>query len=355
MASPLQNPFVVGALVLGGAAYALYTYVPADWLERLSGPGVALPKAPPPAADSAQLTPETRVFVATSTKIGPNWETLVNRKVYQWDLFPEAPKKLGQQEALELPAEWKLEAIYRDENVQPAVQVAIVSGQMVQEGDKLGAFKVKKIGEDEVVFAQAGNTRALKFRATSAKVEGQARGLDGVMKSVALVRVLLPDSTQVSGSGFVVPRGVVTSRSLVEKAERISVIFQTDGKEIEAKVVKQGEGNLDLALLRATPLPAPLPLARQKPSLGDNLYVVGLPTGQDWIFSEGRVTGMGPRKTSKAEAKRMGFSAKVAKGSAGSPVLNGGFEVIGVVQGDAREGQENNFAISLEDLREFLR
>lgn len=355
MASPLQNPLVVGGLVLGGVVYALYTFVPVDWLERLSGPAVVLPKPPDTAQGSAMLTPDTRVFVATSSKIGSNWNLAVDRKVYQWDVFPEAAKKLGQREAMDLPAEWRLEAIYRDENAQPAVQVAIVSGQMLKKGDTMGAFTVKQIAEDEVIFSQGGNIRPLKFRVSRSKAAGEVRSLEGVMKSVALVRVLLPNSSQVSGSGFVTSRGIVTSRSLVEKAERISVVFQVDGKEIEAKVVKQAEGNLDLALLRIGPLPPALVLARQKPSLGDNLYVVGLPSGQDWTFSEGRVTGFGAEKASEPGAGRLGFSAKVAKGSAGSPVLNGEFEVIGVVRGDAREGQENNFAIGLEDLREFLR
>jgi hypothetical protein len=166
VASPLNNPWVVGGLVLGGACYALYTLVPADWLERLGG--TAQSKAVPPPLNVVapqSLGPDNRFFIARPSGVpGPKSEAFT-KTGFAWDIFYENPKAGLARGPKPLPADWKLTGIYLDEKRQPPVRAAVVSGDILKPGSKKGEFVVEEITADSVVFGHPSGRQTLTFPA----------------------------------------------------------------------------------------------------------------------------------------------------------------------------------------------
>ena len=163
MASPLNNPMVAGGLALGAVCFILYKFVPEDWLERLSGPSA--PALPPPIPQSSVevLNPDKRVFLAYPKDFSRRWQEAVSKQMFSWDVFPEVPKDLAPKEPLELPKEWKLEAVYMDQKRKTPLWLAVVSGDILRVGSKNGEFRVESITGDEVIFIHSTGRRSLAF------------------------------------------------------------------------------------------------------------------------------------------------------------------------------------------------
>lgn len=163
MASPLNNPLVAGGLALGAVCFIIYKVVPEDWLERLSGPSA--PVLPPaiPQVNLESLNPEKRVFLAYPKDFSKSWRDVVSKQLYGWDIFPEVPKALAPKEPLALPKEWRLEAVYMDQKLQPPLWVAVVSGDILRVGEKKGEFRVESISRDEVIFTHPTGKQNLNF------------------------------------------------------------------------------------------------------------------------------------------------------------------------------------------------
>lgn len=163
MASPLNNPWVVGGLVVGGACYALYTFIPPDWLERLEGSKG--PVIPPPlnVISPQSLSPDNRFFLARPDVLPARRIDPAVRSKFSWDIFYETPKVGINKEPTPLPADWKLTGIYLDENSQPPVRAVVVSGDILRVGSKKGEFVVEEITQDSVIFSHPTGKQTLKF------------------------------------------------------------------------------------------------------------------------------------------------------------------------------------------------
>jgi len=163
VASPLNNPWVVGGLVLGGICYALYSYVPSDWLERLEGSKA--PIVPPPLnlVSPQSLSPDNRFFIARPPGMPEKNSTVMQKSGFGWDLFYETPKVGVSRGPLPLPADWKLTAIYMDQKTIPPVKAAVVSGDILRVGSKKGEFVVEEITEDSIMFSHPSGKQSLSF------------------------------------------------------------------------------------------------------------------------------------------------------------------------------------------------
>ena len=85
--------------------------------------------------------------------------------------------------------------------------------------------------------------------------------------------------------------------------------------------------------------------------IGDTVYVAGNPKGFfEGTFSDGIISAVRGNSTSK----RLQMTAPVSSGSSGGPVFNSIGEVIGVSFATFRGGQNLNFAIPSNYLKELL-
>jgi hypothetical protein len=164
VASPLNNPYVVGGLVLGGACYALYTLVPEDWLERLGGTAKSSAVPPPLNVVAPQsLGPDNRFFIARPSGVPGAKSEAFNKTGFGWDIFHENPKASLARGPQALPEDWKLTGIYLDEKSQPPVRAAVVSGDILRPGNKKGEFLVEEITAESVIFSHPTGKQTLSF------------------------------------------------------------------------------------------------------------------------------------------------------------------------------------------------
>lgn len=107
----------------------------------------------------------------------------------------------------------------------------------------------------------------------------------------------------------------------------------------------------DLALLKIQGAKAPvLPIGDSSDiSVGDEVYAVGNPLGLEGTFSQGIVSGIRPI----GSGILLQITAPISPGSS-DPVLNAKSQVIGIVVGSFRDGQNLNFAVPVAYLLPLL-
>jgi S1-C subfamily serine protease len=106
----------------------------------------------------------------------------------------------------------------------------------------------------------------------------------------------------------------------------------------------------DLAVLPGFPGLAELPLAEEAPEVGEALVVIGAPEGFANTVTDGIVSAF---RTVEGQ-RLMQISAPISRGSSGGPVLNRRGEVVGVSVAVWAGGQNLNFAVPLDLLRDLL-
>jgi S1-C subfamily serine protease len=154
------------------------------------------------------------------------------------------------------------------------------------------------------------------------------------------------------GSGFIAPDGrVVTNRHVIEGGSRAE-IFGSDGQMLGVASFTELVGTeVDLAVLPAiVDPPGRLALARDLPSVGGSVVVIGAPQGLQNTVSEGIVSAI----RSLGAGRVLQITAPISLGSSGAPVLNRNAEVVGVAFSQLSEGQNLNFAVPADAVRALL-
>ncbi|MDE0322580.1 MAG: trypsin-like peptidase domain-containing protein, partial [Candidatus Poribacteria bacterium] len=158
-----------------------------------------------------------------------------------------------------------------------------------------------------------------------------------------------------SGSGFFVGRGMIATNLHVVEGVFNGYIKQVGmDKTYRIKGIVAMNLQQDLAILRVLDIGAPiLPLGNSDElQIGEPVYAVGNPKGYlEGTFTEGVVSGV---REFQIGSRRIQISAPISKGSSGGPVLNNKGEVIGVAGSFITEGQNLNFAIPSNYLKELL-
>jgi S1-C subfamily serine protease len=144
-----------------------------------------------------------------------------------------------------------------------------------------------------------------------------------------------------SGSGFVISEDgrVATNHHVVDESERMVAVFP-DGREVEVVGIVAFDKDADVAIvqLKAGKYP-PLRLAPAKGQAGDEIVVIGSPLGLGHSITTGIISAVREHGTKTAayedgiESWQLQITATIAQGSSGSPILNAGGEVVGVVVG----------------------
>lgn len=158
-----------------------------------------------------------------------------------------------------------------------------------------------------------------------------------------------------SGSGFFVGRGMIATNLHVVEGVFNGYIKQVGmDKTYRIKGIVAMNSKQDLAVLSVSDVGSPiLPLGNSdKLQVGEPVYAVGNPKGYlEGTFTEGIVSGV---REFQIGVRRIQISAPISEGNSGGPVLNNKGEVIGVAVSGLTEGQNLNFAIPSNYLKELL-
>lgn len=201
----------------------------------------------------------------------------------------------------------------------------------------LGTLLVTRGGEDPPPVAAGPSPSA-----SATPTVGDIYRLVG--PSVAVIRTArgaLGTGVIVAGDGT-----VLTARHVVSDGSAVSVVF-ADGTRSAATVASADPEN-DIATLAPATLPQPVVPATigGAVEVGGPVVAIGNPLGLTYSVSTGVVSALD--RTADTDGGRftglIQFDASVNPGSSGGPLLDGGGNVVGIVQSIADPGGDDAFA-----------
>ena len=155
------------------------------------------------------------------------------------------------------------------------------------------------------------------------------------------------------GSGFLVePNQIATNFHAIEGAAKGTATQGGKPTKYTIEGISAVDEQKDLVILNvATVEVEPFLLGDSDAvTIGETVYVAGNPAGQGGTFSPGFISGLREIDAKK----RIQMTAPISPGSSGGPVLNHKGEVIGVSYMTIEGGQNLNFAIPSNYLKELL-
>ena len=175
---------------------------------------------------------------------------------------------------------------------------------------------------------------------------------------VTVIAKLAFDKGFATGTGFFVTSSgkLVTNYHVVKRTDYQQILLPGQKKPIDARILSTDEEH-DLALLQAMiePPVAVAPLATGGVlRMGDPVFALGSPAGPalEMSLSRGIVSSDKPRQF--GEVTLIQHDAAINPGNSGGPLLDQQGRVVGVNTLKIRETQGLNFAIPVEQVRDFL-
>jgi S1-C subfamily serine protease len=174
------------------------------------------------------------------------------------------------------------------------------------------------------------------------------------------------------GSGILVSNSghIITNQHVVGSKKSVNVFFKPVGdaklkKEdaIKGEVLKINEFK-DLALIKVPTVPSyarPIQLANALPKVGDDAHAIGHPKGMFWTYTKGYVSAIRPQyqwqdeDSLEREATVIQTQTPINPGNSGGPLVSTGRELIGINSFMKPDAPGLNFAVSVSDLKEFLK
>ncbi len=176
-----------------------------------------------------------------------------------------------------------------------------------------------------------------------------------VKKSIVVISTFDAGGNPVGqGSGFFVnAQGhVVSNRHVFQGAGRAEV--KSPGGTFKVKKILAEDADNDLILVSLETARSgfyPLQFADSNVQVGEKIVVIGNPLGLDATVSDGIVSA---RRKLDPFGKVIQVTSPISPGSSGSPVLNMRGEVIGVATFQIHGGQNLNFAVPVEKVRQLV-
>jgi len=158
------------------------------------------------------------------------------------------------------------------------------------------------------------------------------------------------DSLAKQGSGVVLnDKGyVVTNYHVLSGCERLEILH---GKEIVPYVDIIGidvEKDILILKIKEKKFPAVKIGDSKTLKIGQRVYAIGSPIGFENTISEGIISGL--RNYEELKRDFIQITASISHGSSGGAVVNDKGELIGISTLTAKEGQNINFAIPIDDV-----
>ena len=171
----------------------------------------------------------------------------------------------------------------------------------------------------------------------------------------AVFMVFTTDGTNTyQGSGFFInSHGLAVSNYHVFKgtaigAEQIKLVGSDTAYKVSKVVKSDEEEDFILFFVDVDDVPY-IPLAKEKPSVGDKVYAIGSPRGLENTFSSGEVSQW-------RDTNLMQINALIDHGSSGGALINEYGEVVGVTSGTFYDGSQANlnYAWSIDAIKPYL-
>lgn len=171
----------------------------------------------------------------------------------------------------------------------------------------------------------------------------------------AVFMVFTTDGTNTyQGSGFFInSHGLAVSNYHVFKgtaigAEQIKLVGSDTAYKVSKVVKSDEEEDFILFFVDVDDVPY-IPLAKEKPSVGDKVYAIGSPRGLENTFSSGEVSQW-------RDTNLMQINALIDHGSSGGALINEYGEVVGVTSGTFYDGSQANlnYAWSIDVIKPYL-
>ena len=156
-----------------------------------------------------------------------------------------------------------------------------------------------------------------------------------------------------SGSGFFVGQSqIATNFHIIAGAAKGTAKLADSTTKYTVDGISAADEENDLAILKVTGFEGePLPLGNSDAArIGDTVYVAGNPKGLKDKFSKDTINNLHEGNAKK----RFQMTALISPGNSGGPVLNGNGKAIGISLITLEEGQNLNFAIPSNEIKELL-
>ena len=156
------------------------------------------------------------------------------------------------------------------------------------------------------------------------------------------------------GSGFIVKRdgAVVTNYHVINMAKDIKIKAGDKIFDVEGLIFTDKENDLVILKAKARDMPVVKLGVIGKANIGENVYVLGNPSGLENTISVGLLS-----RIRKIDEKReiLKMTVPASPGSSGSPVFKRNGEVIGVVTSSSISGIRNScYAISVKLIKDKI-
>ncbi len=189
-----------------------------------------------------------------------------------------------------------------------------------------------------------------------------------LFKKVAPSVVLIVTEDGGLGSGFLISDDglVLTNWHVTKGFKKVSVAFMTLTAQlkksdlIHAKVIKQDEVS-DLALLKLESTPKDIQPLKINSSgvieVGQDVHAIGHPKGEYWSYTNGIVSGLRPNYIwNKNHHAKLIIQTQtpINTGNSGGPLFNDDGVIVGVNSFIYPDAEGINYAVSSEDINDFL-
>jgi serine protease Do len=174
-----------------------------------------------------------------------------------------------------------------------------------------------------------------------------------ISPSIWLVRALDADGVPVrSGSAVVTaPETLLTNCHVLRQAKRI--VISNDNVQHGARL-QHIDVERDLCQITARNLRAPaVPIGEtERLAVGQKVYALGNPLGIERTLSDGLISAL-HRTEQRRELVMIQTSAPISPGSSGGGLFDAQGRLIGITTSQTREGQNINFAIPIDWMRDL--
>jgi len=185
----------------------------------------------------------------------------------------------------------------------------------------------------------------------------QTLSLEDIIKDAlpSVVKIVVYDITGTKrgeGSGFFIARGKIVTNAHVLEGAYSAEVHSSLNLYKQITITKHND-KVDLALLTVKDVGEPSITLAGTGELrpGQRVLAIGNPLGLERTVSDGLISAV---RGIPGEQQLIQISAPISPGSSGGPLLNLQGEVIGVTSAGMSEGQNLNFAIGIETLKQFL-
>ena len=209
----------------------------------------------------------------------------------------------------------------------------------------------------------------------SENFQAKSRGPKEValFKAVSPAVVLITTEDSLGTGSLISSKGeVLTNWHVVGSSKEVGVIFKpaldtqkVTKNDIYRGVVVKIDQVADLALIKLTEWPAnrqPVRLgSSDEISIGSDVHAIGHPRGESWTYTKGVISQFrndyqwsGGKEALKHKADVIQTQTPINPGNSGGPLLAESGKMIGVNSFKTGDSEGLNFAVSIDDVKNFL-